>query len=114
MFLFPTDYKNYRTVNQRGRRNLSMSNFNLNMKTIYYSQLMFVCVCGALFHLLQYGSEEFGQDSPRYTSPKAATLYADPYYIGNYAILNIIWILEINVSLQNEELVDLQLLSIAR
>ncbi|XP_020707272.2 transcription factor 12 isoform X5 [Athalia rosae] len=28
-----------------------------------------------------YGSDEFGQDSPRYTSPKAATLYADPYYI---------------------------------
>ena len=32
--------------------------------------------------LLQYGSDEFGQDSPRYTSPKAAALYADPYYIG--------------------------------
>ncbi|XP_033306212.1 transcription factor 12 isoform X10 [Bombus vosnesenskii] len=33
-----------------------------------------------------YGSDEFGQDSPRYTSPKAATLYADPYYIdGNAA-----------------------------
>lgn len=31
---------------------------------------------------LQYGSDEFGQDSPRYTSPKAATLYADPYYLG--------------------------------
>lgn len=34
--------------------------------------------------LLQYGSDEFGHDSPRYTSPKAATLYADPYYIGEY------------------------------
>ncbi|KAI4496842.1 hypothetical protein M0804_000652 [Polistes exclamans] len=35
---------------------------------------------------LQYGSDEFGQDSPRYTSPKAAALYADPYYIdGNAA-----------------------------
>ncbi|XP_034951866.1 protein daughterless isoform X15 [Chelonus insularis] len=34
----------------------------------------------------QYGSDEFGQDSPRYTSPKAATLYAEPYYIdGNSA-----------------------------
>ncbi|XP_053997218.1 transcription factor 12 isoform X9 [Hylaeus anthracinus] len=34
----------------------------------------------------QYGSDEFGQDSPRYTSPKAAALYADPYYIdGNAA-----------------------------
>ncbi|CAL7941368.1 unnamed protein product [Xylocopa violacea] len=34
----------------------------------------------------QYGSDEFGQDSPRYTSPKGATLYADPYYIdGNAA-----------------------------
>ncbi|XP_011503491.1 PREDICTED: transcription factor 12 [Ceratosolen solmsi marchali] len=33
-----------------------------------------------------YGSDEFGQDSPRYTSPKAASLYADPYYIdGNSA-----------------------------
>ncbi|XP_076758230.1 transcription factor 4-like isoform X4 [Xylocopa sonorina] len=33
-----------------------------------------------------YGSDEFGQDSPRYTSPKGATLYADPYYIdGNAA-----------------------------
>ncbi|XP_057322845.1 protein daughterless isoform X12 [Microplitis mediator] len=33
-----------------------------------------------------YGSDEFGQDSPRYTSPKAATLYAEPYYIdGNSA-----------------------------
>ncbi|XP_043281151.1 transcription factor 12 isoform X4 [Venturia canescens] len=32
-----------------------------------------------------YGSEEFGQDSPRYTSPKAATLYADPYYIDGNA-----------------------------
>ncbi|XP_014598948.1 PREDICTED: transcription factor 12 isoform X5 [Polistes canadensis] len=33
-----------------------------------------------------YGSDEFGQDSPRYTSPKAAALYADPYYIdGNAA-----------------------------
>ncbi|XP_051167865.1 transcription factor 12 isoform X12 [Leptopilina boulardi] len=31
-----------------------------------------------------YGSDEFGQDSPRYTSPKAAALYADSYYIGNY------------------------------
>ncbi|XP_032683627.1 protein daughterless isoform X7 [Odontomachus brunneus] len=32
-----------------------------------------------------YGSDEFGQDSPRYTSPKAA-LYADSYYIdGNTA-----------------------------
>ncbi|XP_024883981.1 protein daughterless isoform X13 [Temnothorax curvispinosus] len=31
----------------------------------------------------QYGSDEFGQDSPRYTSPKNA-LYADSYYIdGN-------------------------------
>ncbi|XP_018350688.1 PREDICTED: protein daughterless isoform X11 [Trachymyrmex septentrionalis] len=31
----------------------------------------------------QYGSDEFGQDSPRYTSPKGA-LYADSYYIdGN-------------------------------
>ncbi|XP_015110958.1 transcription factor 12 isoform X3 [Diachasma alloeum] len=29
----------------------------------------------------QYGSDEFGQDSPRYTSPKAAALYADPYYL---------------------------------
>ncbi|XP_063985065.1 protein daughterless isoform X18 [Diachasmimorpha longicaudata] len=28
-----------------------------------------------------YGSDEFGQDSPRYTSPKAAALYADPYYL---------------------------------
>lgn len=34
------------------------------------------------FFLFQYGSDEFGQDSPRYTSPKAAALYADPYYIG--------------------------------
>ncbi|XP_043255871.1 protein daughterless isoform X2 [Colletes gigas] len=34
----------------------------------------------------QYGSDEFGQDSPRYTSPKAAALYGDPYYIdGNAA-----------------------------
>nr|XP_012139563.1 PREDICTED: protein daughterless isoform X12 [Megachile rotundata] len=32
-----------------------------------------------------YGSDEFGQDSPRYTSPKAATLYADPYYIDGNA-----------------------------
>ncbi|XP_015438932.1 PREDICTED: transcription factor 12 [Dufourea novaeangliae] len=33
-----------------------------------------------------YGSDEFGQDSPRYTSPKAAALYADHYYIdGNAA-----------------------------
>lgn len=32
--------------------------------------------------MFQYGSDEFGQDSPRYTSPKAAALYADPYYIG--------------------------------
>ncbi|XP_026825965.1 transcription factor 12 isoform X19 [Ooceraea biroi] len=33
----------------------------------------------------QYGSDEFGQDSPRYTSPKGA-LYADSYYIdGNTA-----------------------------
>ncbi|XP_026671653.1 transcription factor 12 isoform X4 [Ceratina calcarata] len=33
-----------------------------------------------------YGSDEFGQDSPRYTSPKAAALYADSYYIdGNAA-----------------------------
>ncbi|XP_014472195.1 PREDICTED: protein daughterless isoform X3 [Dinoponera quadriceps] len=33
----------------------------------------------------QYGSDEFGQDSPRYTSPKAA-LYPDSYYIdGNTA-----------------------------
>ncbi|XP_074107405.1 protein daughterless-like isoform X8 [Cotesia typhae] len=33
-----------------------------------------------------YGSDEFGQDSPRYTSPKATTLYAEPYYIdGNSA-----------------------------
>ncbi|XP_072748560.1 transcription factor 4-like isoform X3 [Anoplolepis gracilipes] len=32
-----------------------------------------------------YGSDEFGQDSPRYTSPKGA-LYADSYYIdGNTA-----------------------------
>ncbi|XP_028046776.1 protein daughterless isoform X10 [Monomorium pharaonis] len=31
----------------------------------------------------QYGSDEFGQDSPRYTSPKGA-LYTDSYYIdGN-------------------------------
>ncbi|EEB15551.1 protein daughterless, putative [Pediculus humanus corporis] len=30
----------------------------------------------------KYGSDEFGQDSPRYTSPKSATgLYADPYYL---------------------------------
>lgn len=38
--------------------------------------------------LLQYGSEEFGQDSPRYTSPKAtAALYAsDPYYLGEYPL----------------------------
>jgi len=34
------------------------------------------------FLLLQYGSDEFGQDSPRYTSPKAAGLYGDSYYIG--------------------------------
>jgi hypothetical protein len=33
---------------------------------------------------LQYGSDEFGQDSPRYTSPKAAGLYGDSYYIGEY------------------------------
>ena len=32
--------------------------------------------------LLQYGSDEFGQDSPRYTSPKTAGLYGDSYYIG--------------------------------
>ncbi|KAJ8679390.1 hypothetical protein QAD02_015177 [Eretmocerus hayati] len=33
-----------------------------------------------------YGSDEFGQDSPRYTSPKATALYADSYYIdGNAA-----------------------------
>ncbi|KAL7305180.1 hypothetical protein TKK_0002573 [Trichogramma kaykai] len=33
-----------------------------------------------------YGSDEFGQDSPRYTSPKGATLYGDTYYIdGNGA-----------------------------
>ncbi|KAF7393430.1 hypothetical protein HZH68_010249 [Vespula germanica] len=31
-----------------------------------------------------YGSDEFGQDSPRYTSPKAA-LYAEPYYIDGNA-----------------------------
>ncbi|KAG8312369.1 bHLH transcription factor binding [Homalodisca vitripennis] len=40
------------------------------------------------FHcLLQYGSDEFGQDSPRYTSPKAsAALYAsDPYYLDSGA-----------------------------
>lgn len=37
--------------------------------------------------VLQYGSEEFGQDSPRYTSPKAtAALYAsDPYYLGEFS-----------------------------
>ncbi|XP_021933511.1 protein daughterless isoform X5 [Zootermopsis nevadensis] len=29
----------------------------------------------------QYGSDEFGQDSPRYTSPKTASLYGDSYYI---------------------------------
>jgi len=34
-----------------------------------------------LLFLFQYGSDEFGQDSPRYTSPKGA-LYADSYYIG--------------------------------
>lgn len=34
--------------------------------------------------LLQYGSDEFGQDSPRYTSPKTAGLYGDSYYIGEY------------------------------
>ncbi|XP_043464057.1 transcription factor 12 isoform X6 [Leptopilina heterotoma] len=35
---------------------------------------------------VEYGSDEFGQDSPRYTSPKAAALYADSYYIdGNAA-----------------------------
>lgn len=34
--------------------------------------------------MFQYGSDEFGQDSPRYTSPKAAALYADPYYIGKH------------------------------
>ncbi|XP_069703555.1 transcription factor 12 isoform X1 [Periplaneta americana] len=28
-----------------------------------------------------YGSDEFGQDSPRYTSPKTAGLYGDSYYI---------------------------------
>ncbi|KAK6620245.1 hypothetical protein RUM44_006646 [Polyplax serrata] len=41
-----------------------------------------------LLHCLRlYGSDEFGQDSPRYTSPKSATgLYADPYYLdGNGA-----------------------------
>ncbi|XP_023288308.1 transcription factor 12 isoform X4 [Orussus abietinus] len=32
-----------------------------------------------------YASDEFGQDSPRYTSPKAAALYADPYYIDGSA-----------------------------
>jgi hypothetical protein len=32
--------------------------------------------------LLQYGSDEFGQDSPRYTSPKTASLYGESYYIG--------------------------------
>ncbi|XP_046423186.1 transcription factor 12 isoform X8 [Neodiprion pinetum] len=30
-----------------------------------------------------YGSDEFGQDSPRYTSPKAAALYADHYYLDD-------------------------------
>ncbi|XP_068083878.1 transcription factor 12 [Anabrus simplex] len=28
-----------------------------------------------------YGSDEFGQDSPRYTSPKTAALYGDSYYL---------------------------------
>ncbi|XP_063217726.1 transcription factor 12 isoform X3 [Bacillus rossius redtenbacheri] len=28
-----------------------------------------------------YGSDEFGQDSPRYTSPKGAAIYGDSYYI---------------------------------
>jgi hypothetical protein len=37
--------------------------------------------------LLQYGSDEFGQDSPRYTSPKTAGLYGDSYYIGEYCCL---------------------------
>ncbi|GLH11044.1 Uncharacterized protein GBIM_15897 [Gryllus bimaculatus] len=32
---------------------------------------------------LRYGSDEFGQESPRYASPKsaAASLYAEPYYL---------------------------------
>lgn len=40
-----------------------------------YNLIMNIC-----FLLLQYGSDEFGQDSPRYTSPKA--LYTDSYYLG--------------------------------
>ncbi|KAG7210040.1 hypothetical protein KM043_011618 [Ampulex compressa] len=46
---------------------------------------MFVCPTDYGSYRM-YGSDEFGQDSPRYTSPKAAALYADPYYIdGNTA-----------------------------
>lgn len=38
-----------------------------------------------LLCVFQYGSDEFGQESPRYTSPKtSAALYtSDPYYLGN-------------------------------
>lgn len=42
---------------------------------VFIDKYVFFCC------LLQYGSDEFGQDSPRYTSPKGA-LYADSYYIG--------------------------------
>lgn len=55
-------------------------NFCDSIIHVYLISLMMIINCD--FHcLLQYGSDEFGQDSPRYTSPKAA-LYADSYYIG--------------------------------
>lgn len=36
------------------------------------------------FFALQYGSEEFPQDPPRFTSPKMNSgLYGDSYFMGN-------------------------------
>ena len=49
---------------------------------------------GTLVCVFQYGPEEFGQDSPRYASPKPnANLYGDAYFLGMFLfffpILNI-------------------------
>lgn len=48
-----------------------------------------VCVCYGLpgtncdpCPSLQYGSDDFNQDSPRYTSPKPGGLYGDSYFMG--------------------------------
>ncbi|XP_058807741.1 transcription factor 12 isoform X3 [Phymastichus coffea] len=80
---------------------LLINNNNLNNNGSPQADIMFqmedegLTQIGHVFHSAyqsivggqpQYGSDEFGQDSPRYTSPKAAALYADPYYLdGNAA-----------------------------